>query len=102
MIDFYFNQRYHSENLAMFWISFSGGQDEANKYEYILKIQSSDPQPDYLFTGSRRCVSCEVSHEDMKREITALMIDEKLLHSAIVKIGNVENRINFTLMVKKR
>jgi len=99
-IDFYFNQRSQSENLAMFWISFSGRQDEANKYEYILKIQSSDPQPDYLFTGSRRCVSCEVSQEDMLREMTALMIDKKLLVSATV--GNVENRIRYTLMIKKR
>jgi len=106
-IAFYLNQRYHSENLAMFWISFSGGQDEANKYEYILKIQSSDPQPDYLFTGSRRCVSCEVSHEDMKREMTALMIDKKLLLSAqeygIAIAGNrIGYRITYTLMVKKR
>ena len=78
-IDFYLNQKDHSENLAMFWISFSGGQGEADKYEYMLKIKSSVPQPTILFTGGRQCVSCEVSQKEMKKEMTAVFIDKKLL-----------------------
>ena len=60
----------------MFWISFSGGQGDENKYEYMLKIKSTEPQPDYLFTGARRSVSCEVSHKEMKEKSTALDQEE--------------------------
>ena len=107
-MDFYINQKYHSENLAMFWISFSGDQGEAEKYEYSLKIFSSFENAtrppyhplNYLFTGSRQCVSCDVSQEDMKKEMSALFIDTKLLQRA--SSGDVEERVRYILMVKKR
>jgi len=102
-MDFYINQKYHSENLAMFWISFSGSQGDANKYEYMLKIKSTEPQPDYLFTGARRSVSCEVSHKEMKEESTALFIDKKLLHLAAGRITNpYASNVKFRLMIKRR
>ena len=84
---FYLNQKDYNKNLVMFWISFSGDQGEAAKYEYSLKIFSSFENAtrppyhplNYLFNGSRQCVSCDVSQEDMKKEMSALFIDTKLL-----------------------
>jgi len=97
-LEFYFNHFKHCENLVMFWISYTGGPDEADKYEYIVKIQSSEPQSDYFFTGSRRCVTCNVSQEDMKKEMTAVFIDNKLLQKAADGDGDVK----YSLMVKRR
>ena len=86
----------------MFWISFSGSQGDANKYEYMLKIKSTEPQPDYLFTGARRSVSCEVSHKEMKEKSTALFIDKKLLQLAAGRITNPDaSNVKFRLMIKR-
>ena len=100
---FYINQKEYTKNLVMFWISFSGSQGDANKYEYMLKIKSTEPQPDYLFTGARRSVSCEVSHKEMKEKSTALFIDKKLLQQAAGRLTNPEaSNVKFRLMIKRR
>jgi len=90
------------DEIHMFWVSFCGGESEAAKYEYTLKIQSSEDKKDggtkYLFTGTRQCVSCEVSHEDMKEEMEALLINKKLVKAAE---GN-EKKVEYRVIVTKK
>jgi len=91
-------------DIHMFWISFCGGETEAAEYEYTLKIESSEDKKDggtkYLFTGTRQCVSCEVSHEDMKDELEALLINKKLIEKAAE--GNDEKKVEYRVIVTKR
>ena len=88
----------------MFWISFSGGQREAEEYEYSLKIISSADKKagrtKYLFTGSRQCVSCDVSHRDMEKGKEALIIDKKLLLKA--SEGQDEKKLEYLLKITKQ
>ena len=92
------------DKIHMFWVSFCGGETKAAEYEYILKIQSSEDKKDggtkYLFTGTRQCVSCEVSHEDMKEEMEALLINKKLVKAAEGNEKKVEYRVIINKQVK--
>jgi len=103
-INFYINRKFYNENWVMFWISICGNSNEADKYEYTFKIESSAKNATqarrnkFLFTGSGQCVSCEISHEDIKQEMTALLIDRKLLERAAVK-SNGKKKLWYRLAV---
>jgi len=90
-------------SMQMFWISFCGGEKEAEEYEYTIKIVSSAGKKAgrafYLFTGTRECVSCEVSHEDMKKKKEALLINKTLLEKAVK--DPKKNRFNIKIMITK-
>jgi len=56
-------------------------------------------EPNYLFTGTRECVSCEVSHEDMKKKKEALLINKTLLEKAVK--DPKKNRFTLKIMITK-
>jgi len=97
---FIYNWSHFDSNLTMFWISFSGTQKEAEKYEYTLKILSSADGTKYHFSGSRKCMSCEVSHEEMKKKGGALFLNKDLLETAGIDNGQFLD-IDWSLVIKK-
>jgi len=100
-LTFFVNQKHYNNDLMMFWISFCGSKKQAEEYEYTFKIESSADKKagreKYLFYGSKQCVSCDVSHEDMMKEVEALLISKKLLRKAAE--GNDEKKLEYTLMI---
>ena len=84
----------------MFWISFSGTRKEAEECEYSLKIVNAADRTKYVFTGSRQCVGCDVSHKDMQKEMKALFIDKDLLKKAAK--GHGENALELRIMITKQ
>jgi len=85
-LTFFINRNDYNDDLMMFWVSFCGTKKEAEQYEYTIKIMSSAEKKagrtQYLFTGSRRCVSCHVSHKDMKKTLEALFVSKELMRKA--------------------
>ena len=102
-LTFFVNTLSTEGNTQMFWISFCGGEKEAEEYEYTFKIVSADGKKagraNYLFTGTRQCVSCEVSHEDMKKKKEALLINKTLLEKAVK--DPKKNRFNIKIIITK-
>ena len=94
-LTFFVNQKHYNNDLMMFWISFCGSKKQAEEYEYTFKIESSADKKagreKYLFYGSKQCVSCDVSHEDMMKEVEALLVSKKLLRKAAE--GNDEKKL---------
>ena len=74
-----------------------------NIYEYSIKIDSSAAKKagrtKYLFTGSWQCVSCDLSHRDIVKEMEALFISKKLLKKAAE--GHDEKRLEWKLIVQQ-
>ena len=103
-LTFFINRKHYNDELTMLWISFGGGQKEAEEYEYTIKIESSTARKagrtKYLFSGTRQCVSCDVSHEDMKKKMEALCINKELLIKAAE--GHDENNLEYTLKIVKK
>ena len=102
-LTFFINREHYNNELIMFWISFCGDQNEAEEYEYTIKIESSADKKagrtKYLFIGTRQCVSCDVSHKDMMKEGEALFISKKLLKKAAE--GHDEKRLEWKLIVQQ-
>ena len=74
----------------MFWISHCGTQQEAKEYIYTIKIESYADEmagrTQFLLTGTGECLSCEVSHEDVKQKPTVNRVTcthLKLIHILI-------------------
>merc|ERR1711974_412864 len=90
-------------NLAMFWVSHVGTQMEADKYQYTLKIENpkrkSENSKYLLFNGTRDCMSCDVSHEDMKEKGDALFLNRGLLERAV---NGSDGKIHYTLVINKK
>ena len=97
---FFYNWMCYDSYLTMFWISFGGAQKEAEKYEYTLKILSSADATKYHFSGSRKCMSCEVSHEEIKKKGGALFLNKDLLETAGIDNGQFLD-IDWSLVIKK-
>jgi len=102
-LTFFINRNDYNDDLMMFWISFCGTKEEAELYEYTIKIVSSAEKKagrtQYLFTGSRRCVSCDVSHKDMKKTTEALFVSKDLMRKAAE--GHSEKRLEYLLTVQQ-
>jgi len=100
-LTFFINREHYNDELVMFWISFCGDQNEAEEYEYTIKIESSADKKagrtNYLFSGTRKCVSCDVSHEDMKKKKEAVFINKELLIKAAE--GHDEKKLGYYLVI---
>ena len=100
-LEFIVNWNSYDANAVMFWISLSGTPKEAKDFEYTIRIKSSADEKagrtKYLLTGTAECLSCDLSHEDVKKKVTGVMLfpldmlkkaaeghDEKLLQWSLV------------------
>ena len=104
-LKFLANRRYYDTNITMWWVSFCGTQVEANEYEYTIKIKNPTEQREnrkYLFTGTRDCVSCDVSHEDMKVKGDALLLNKALLERAANEKDEKFLKFDCCVVIKKK
>ena len=90
--------------MTLFWISFSGTKKEAMEFEYTLQIMSSADKKagrtKYLLTATRECISCSLSHEDVKRSGNALVLSKDMLVKAAE--GNDQNKLELVFVIKKK
>ena len=94
-------------NCLIFWISYCGPKDEAEHYQYTIKIKSfkGEKQPEYLFQATRLCVPCDLSHKEMKVERSGILINHKLIQKAAgitnLKDVNPQNVIEYCIKMDK-
>ena len=104
VLEFFSNWQHYDIHHTMFWISFCGTKKEAKEFEYTLKIVSSADKKagrtNYLLTGTRECISCDVSHEDVKRSGNALVLSKDMLAKAAE--GNDENKLEWAFVITKK
>merc|ERR1712029_68382 len=70
----------------MFWLSYIGSKNDAQKYEYTLMIKRTKDRhlemAKSLLKATTYCAPCDVSHEEMKRRKEAIMISKELVERA--------------------
>jgi len=103
-LQFIFNRVSYDENVWMFWVSFCGPQEGANEYEYTVKIASSAAtkagRSEFLASATMECIPCDMSYEEVKKKAAGVLFPQKLLDKA--REGEVENRLEWTLSIKKK
>ena len=103
-LEFLSNWQQYDNLMTLFWISFCGTKKEAKEFEYTLKIESSADKKagrtKFLLTATRECISCDLSHEDVKRSGNALVLSKDMLAKAAE--GNDENELEWVFVIKKK
>ena len=80
-LGFFYNWQQFFYNLTMFWVTVDEPPKEAENYQYKLEILDPQDHSKCLFKAERPCVSCDVSHADMKHA-RAILLDKALLERA--------------------
>ena len=70
-----FNREPYGENIAMIWISLNGSAQEANQFEYTLKLWNKD-RTKILALKTTDCQSTAMSRVNVMREATALFVTQ--------------------------
>ena len=67
----------------MFWVSFIGPKDSAEKIRYTLKVRKEEENgEEHLFECTRRCVPCDYSHNKVKSMRRAVILDQETIADA--------------------
>ena len=76
--------------VVMIWVSCSLSAAKAANFQYEITLNGFN----ICFSGKRRCVSCDVSHDEMKMSKNAFMWDEELVREAML--------FQYTVRITKR
>jgi len=82
---------YHINNpnsgCFLFWMTFVGPRDEADKFEFRLRIHSYEAlrkgRTEYLLDSYRRCVPCNISYHEMMMMQEFLAVDSEIIERAV-------------------
>ena len=104
-LEFIFNSQPYDANVTMFWVSLCGTPKEAKKYEYTVKIESAADRKagreKYIFSGPQECMSCTVSHEDVKKNAEgALLFSRKMLEKEAEE--DDEKKLRWKVVINKK
>ena len=86
--NFIINACSFDEVTRMVWVAHIGSKDSASNYKYTLQIENSQEgqnaaKKGYEFECTRKRVPCDLSHEDVKTERCAIMLERSLTEKAI-------------------
>ena len=81
----------------LFWISYSGPKDSAASFKYTLQVCSKENKKVFLFEGTRRCVPCDLSHDEIRAKRWALVLDNDLIEDAT----RADNKVVYWLTILK-
>jgi len=68
------------QNWLIFWVSNCGPKEEAKQYEFSIEVKNRKGEK--VYSGARRCVPCDISHEKMKELGCGLIIDRATLQES--------------------
>ena len=100
---FFYNwQQLGMLNLTMFWVSVDVTPKEAENYQYTLQILDPQDHSECLFRAERPCVSCDISHDEMKVRASALLLDKALLERASKANEANERSFDWHLSIRRK
>ena len=97
-LEFILNWACYDNKIAMFWISLCGAAKEANEYEFTFKLENK-ARSKVLTTKTRKCLSCELSRDDVKKKATALLLSQEEMKEAS---EDNEDKLNWFISIKKK
>ena len=106
-LEFIINRKCYDANVTMFWVSLCGTPKQAKQYEYTYTIRvlsSADfkaGREKYILVGIGDCISCTVSHEDVKKNaVGALLFSRKMLEKEAEE--DDEKKLRWKVVINKK
>ena len=97
-LEFILNWTCYDKKIAMFWISLCRAEKEANKYEFTVKLENK-ARTKVFTTNTRKCLSCDLSHDDVKKKATALLLSQEEMKEAS---EDNEDKLHWTICIEKK
>jgi len=105
-LEFIVNRECYDENVTMFWVSFCGTPKQAKQYKYTIRVLTSADfkagrREKYILAGTEECMSCQVSHEDVKKNAEgALLFSRKMLEKEAEE--DDEKKLRWKVVINKK
>ena len=97
-VTFYLNNRPVNATNMMIWLSYNGPKKDYRKYKFTIDVLD-ERKEEIVLSGTRFCVPCDTSWDDMKEEILGVTINKKLAQEVNVE-GNPANNPEFNVNVQ--
>jgi len=68
---------------AIYWISYIGAKASAKNFKYTFQVRVSEHEDKYHLECTRKCLPCDLSHEEVKRKLCAVFLDQELVEEAM-------------------
>jgi len=82
------------------WLSYIGPKDMASTFKYTIQVKTSKNSTEkYLQEGTLVCEPCDLTHQEMKRELSGFVVSKKRFEEAVE--GNEDNGLHVNITVKK-
>ena len=98
---FLWNRATLNKGAKVIWVSYLGPKDKAETFKYTLQIKVSENVEEYLLEGTRRCEPCDLSHQEMKEEMSGIVVGKKSFEKAADGDDYVHVNINIQKVWKK-
>ena len=91
----------YDQKYVLAWFSYCGGPNQAKEYKYQIKIldpdraQGLEPEP-FLSSHTVKCVSCELSFQEMKENSQAAAVFSKEFLKSVAKDNMLEYAFNIS------
>ena len=70
------------EGAKVLWLSYLGPKDLAETFKYTLQVKASKDSDNYLREATLVCEPCELTHDEMKREMSGFIVSKKMFQYA--------------------
>ena len=88
-----------NEGAKVFWITYLGPKELAETFKYTLQVKASKISKKYLQEGTRVCEPCDMTHQEMKRELSGIIVSKKVFQKA--GEGNENDRVHLDVCIQK-
>ena len=91
---------YKDDGPLLVWVScLAPNTIESKRYKYTVQIRNQDVgETGILFQGTRRCVPCDLSHDEVREKGCYLVLDEETIEDAM---KGEEGKIDVTMTIDK-
>ena len=79
----------------LFWLSPLGPKQNAKTFKMTLRVRACKDSTRFLLECTRECVPCDMSHQDMKRDMDGIFVSKNVVKEAAE--GNGQIYYEFTI-----
>jgi len=98
-VSFYTNTALLDDTNAMTWISYNGPKKDREKYQFSIEVLSTGDPKKVVFSCTKFCVPCDISHEEVKEKHLGVIINKALAQEVNTKADMDKPRVKANIQV---
>jgi len=99
-VSFYYNAVVLDDKNTMEWISYNGPKKDRKKYQFSIEVLSTEDPMKVVFSCTKFCVPCDISHEDVKGNHLGVIINKGLVQEVNTEADDDLNKLTFDASIQ--